>query len=268
MSKLSIFLQLLKRSIIRPKIVLELSEERTEIKSDEKYRKHKYSFNMDSIDEFFGNKFPGKSQKDFEDELRELDVYVEEFFRGLESKKYPSKEKPYPIDYSINSDSRKFLYILCRIIKPENIIETGVAYGLSSIYILKALDKNNFGTLHSIDAVFRPWQNKNMIGSIIPDELKKRWRFIFGKSSEKLEEVFNNTSDVQIFIHDSLHTYKNMMFEFNCAGKNLSPNGMIISDDVLDNDAFFDFTNQKGFENYLVKVKQDLGLGIILKNQI
>ena len=59
-----------------------------------------------------------------------------------------------------------------------------------------------------------------------------------------------------------------MMFEFNCAEKNLDLNGMIISDDVLDNDAFFDFTNQKALENYLVKVKQDLGLGIIIKSQI
>ena len=107
-----------------------------------------------------------------------------------------------------------------------------------------------------------------MIGSIIPDELKKRWRFNFGSSNEKLQQVFNDIDDVQIFIHDSLHTYKNMMFEFDCAERNLNKNGMIISDDVLDNDAFFDFTDKKGFENYLVKVKQDLGLGIIIKNQI
>lgn len=268
MSKLSILLQLLKKAIVRPKIILELSEERTEIKRDENFRKHKYSFSIDSIDQFFENKFPDTNHKEFEDELKELDIYVDDFLLELESKEYPSKEKPYPIDYSINSDSRKFLYILCRIVKPKNIIETGVAYGLSSIYILKALDKNNFGTLHSIDSVFRPWQDRNMIGAIIPDKLRKRWRFNFGSSSEKLQDVFNDINDVQIFIHDSLHTYKNMMFEFNCAEKNLDLNGMIISDDVLDNDAFFDFTNQKALENYLVKVKQDLGLGIIIKSQI
>ncbi len=268
MSKLSIFLQLIKKAIVRPKIILELSEERTEIKRDEKFRNHKYSFSIDSIEQFFENKYPGTNQEEFEDEIKELDEYVDNFLNKLESKKYPSKEKPYPIDYSINSDSRKFLYILCRIMKPENIIETGVAYGLSSIYILKALNKNNFGTLHSIDSVFRPWQERNMIGSIIPDELRKRWSFNFGSSNDRLQEVFNDINNVQIFIHDSLHTYKNMMFEFNCAEKNLGKDGIIISDDVLDNDAFFDFTNQKRLENYLVKVKHDLGLGIIIKNHI
>ena len=268
MSKLFIFFELLKNAIVRPKTILELSEERTEVKRDENFRKHKYSFNIDSIDQFFEDKFPNIDQKDFENELKELDSYVNNFLKNLETKKYPSKEKPYPVDYSINSDSRRFLYILCRIMRPKNIIETGVAYGLSSIYILKALNKNNFGTLHSIDSVFRPWQEKKMIGSIIPDELKKRWRFNFGSSNEKLEQVFNDVDDVQIFIHDSLHTYKNMMFEFNCAEKNLGKDGIIISDDVLDNDAFFDFTNQKRLENYLVKVKHDLGLGIIIKNHI
>ena len=191
---------------------------------------------------------------------------MDDFLKELELKKYPSKEKPYPVDYSINSDSRKFLYILCRILKPRNIIETGVAYGLSSIYILKALDSNKSGTLHSIDAVFRPWQEKNMIGAIIPNELRKRWKFNLGKSNDVLEEIFNRIDNVDIFIHDSLHTYKNMMFEFDCAERNLDDNGMIISDDVLDNDAFFDFTNKKGLHNHLIKVKDDSGLGLIIKN--
>jgi len=266
MSKLSIFFQLLKNTIVRPQLLLELSQERTEVKEDEKFKTHKYSFDLDSINDFFRDRFPDVNIIDFEDELEELDAYVEEFLKKLELKKYPSKEKPYPADYSINSDSRKFLYILCRILKPRNIIETGVAYGLSSIYILKALDSNKSGTLHSIDAVFRPWQEKNMIGAIIPNELRKRWKFNLGKSNDVLEEIFNRIDNVDIFIHDSLHTYKNMMFEFDCAERNLDENGIIISDDVLDNDAFFDFTNKKGLDNHLIKVKDDSGLGLIIKN--
>ncbi len=266
MSKLSIFLQLLRNAIFRPQIIRELSEERTEIKEDEKFRTHEYTFDIDSIDEFFREKFPDVNLLDFQKELKELDQYVDEFFSKLETKKYPSKEKPYPIDYSINYESRKFLYILCRLVKPKNIVETGVAYGLSSMYILKALEHNNYGTLHSIDAVFRPWQDKKMIGSIIPNELKKRWKFYFGKSNERLQEIFNSVEKVEIFIHDSLHTYKNMMFEFDCARENLDQNGMIISDDILDNDAFFDFTNKNKFEDYLIRVENNLGLGIVIKN--
>ena len=266
MSRLSIFFQILKNAIVKPQLLQELSEERAEIKEDEKFRTHEYSYNFDSINDFFKDRFPDRKIREFERELEELDKYVEDFFKKLESKKYPSKEKPYPIDYSINVDSRRFLYILCRIVKPRNVIETGVAYGLSSMYILKALETNQSGVLHSIDSVFRPWQREDMIGAIIPDNLRQRWDLNLGKSTDKLQETFEKLSDCDIFIHDSLHTYKNMMFEFDCAKKNLNEHGIIVSDDILDNDAFFNFSEKEKLENYLIKVENNSGLGLIIKN--
>ena len=252
--------------MFKPQFLQELSKERAEIKDDEKFRTHEYSYNFNSASNFFKKKFPDVEINEFEQELGELDEHVDNFFKNLQTKKYPSKDKPYPIDYSINSDSRKFLYILCRILKPKNVIETGVAYGLSSSYILKALDKNQSGTLHSIDSIFRPWQSENMIGAAIPENLKHRWNFNLGKSTEKLQQVFEKLNSVDIFIHDSSHTYKNMIFEFECAEKNLNENGIIISDDVLDNDAFFNFSEKEKLENYLIKVENNSGLGLIIKN--
>ncbi|MBL77209.1 MAG: hypothetical protein CL763_09870 [Chloroflexi bacterium] len=266
MSRFSIILQILKNAMFKPQLLQELSKERAEIKDDEKFRTHKYSYNFNSTSDFFKKKFPNVQINEFEQELDELNEHVNNFFKSLQTKKYPSKDKPYPIDYSINSDSRKFLYILCRILKPKNVIETGVAYGLSSSYILKALDKNQSGTLHSIDSIFRPWQSENMIGAVIPENLRHRWNFNLGKSTEKLQQVFEELNGVDIFIHDSLHTYKNMMFEFECAEENLSENGIIISDDVLDNDAFFNFSNRDSLDSHLIKVNDDLGLGLIIKN--
>ncbi len=93
-------------------------------------------------------KFPDVDIDGFKKELYELDKYANDFLKKMDKKTYPSKEKPYPTDYSISSDSRKFLYLLCRIIQPKNIIETGVAYGLSSLYILGAMKKNNSGMLY------------------------------------------------------------------------------------------------------------------------
>ena len=101
-----------------------------------------------------------------------------------------------------------------------------------------------------------------------PEDLRKRWNLNLGKSSDKLQETFDKLDDVDIFVHDSLHTYKNMMFEFECAKKNLNENGIIISDDVLDNDAFFYFSNRDSLDSHLIKVNDDLGLGLIIKNQI
>ena len=184
MSKLSLIFQIIKKSIFKPRLMLELAEEKSEIKDDEKFRKHEYDFDFESINDFFKQKYTDVNIRKFEAELNEIDNMVEEFFSKLKDKEYPSKEMPYPIDYSISSDSRKFLYILCRITKPRNVIETGVAYGLSSFYILSALNRNEYGKLTSIDSVFRPWQSEEMIGSIIPKNLRSKWKLVLGKSNE------------------------------------------------------------------------------------
>ena len=262
MSKLSLIFQIIKESIFKPKLMLELAEEKSEVKDDERFRKHEYAFDFECINDFFHQKYPGEDITKFEQEIKEIDTHVENFFRRLSDKKYPSKEMPYPIDYSISSDSRKFLYILCRITKPKNVIETGVAYGLSSFYILSALKKNKFGKLTSIDSVFRPWQSEAMIGSIIPKNLRDNWKLVLGKSNEKLLDEFKKINDVEIFIHDSLHTYKNMTFEFNCAIDNIKDRGIIISDDILDNDAYYDFIKDKKIKNSIIKV-DDRALGFI-----
>lgn len=264
MSKLSVFFQILTKSIFKPSVIKDLVEERSQTREDENFKTHRYEYDFHSIEDFLEEKFPNFDYKQYDQELIELESHMEKFFKEIESEKYPSREKPYPLNYSINSDSRKFLYYLCRILKPKNIVETGVAYGTSSAYILKSLHDNGFGTLHSIDSVFRPWQSEKMIGKVIPKNLKEEWNLVLGKSSEKLQSLFDKL-DVDVFVHDSLHTYKNMIFEFNIALENINKNGIIISDDVLGNDAFYDFTKTKNLENYLIKVEEGVGLGIIKK---
>ena len=265
MSKLSIFFQILTKSIFKPKLAMDLIEERIQTQEDKNHKTHEYEYDFHSVEDFLRTIFPNFDFNQHEQKLIKLESHVEKFFKKLESEKYPSKKKPYPVNYSINLDSGRFLYYLCRILKPKNVVETGVAYGASSAYILKALQDNGFGTLHSIDSVFRPWQSEEMIGKVIPKNLKNRWNLVLGKSSKKLKNLFDEFGDVDIFIHDSLHTYKNMMFEFNITLEKINKNGMIISDDVLGNDAFYDFTNKRNLENYLIKVEEGVGLGIIKK---
>lgn len=262
---MNIFFQILTKSIFKPRIIMDLMEERSQIQEDENHKNHEYKNDFHSIEEFLKKSYQNLDFNQFNQELIQLESHIKNKFEELELEKYPSKRKPYPVDYSINLDSRKFLYYIVRILKPENIVETGVAYGTSSAYILKALQDNGSGTLHSIDSVFRPWQSEEMIGAIIPENLKSKWNLVLGKSSNELQNLFD-TLDVNIFIHDSLHTYKNMKFEFNIALEKINENGLIISDDVLGNDAFYDFTKEKNLKNYLIKVEEDVGLGIIYKS--
>ena len=52
---------------------------------------------------------------------------------------------------SIFSQSEPLLYLAVRIVKPSNVVETGVGAGISFTVILQALEDNRFGHLFSID---------------------------------------------------------------------------------------------------------------------
>jgi predicted O-methyltransferase YrrM len=79
-------------------------------------------------------------------ELKKYFREIDEFNEYIKSKLLSSGMKYVPpIDFG------KALYIICRVVKPMTIIETGVAAGLSTSYILYALEKNRCGELHSID---------------------------------------------------------------------------------------------------------------------
>ncbi|NDB52306.1 MAG: class I SAM-dependent methyltransferase [Nitrosopumilaceae archaeon] len=105
-----------------------------------------------------------------------------------------------------------------------------------------------------------------MIGRVIPDELKIRWEFVFGSSSEKLKNILSQLNEIDIFFHDSLHTYKNMMFEFETAWPFITKNGFLISDDIRDNNAFYDFTKKINKNPFILAQKENSFFGLINKN--
>jgi predicted O-methyltransferase YrrM len=47
-----------------------------------------------------------------------------------------------------------------------------------------------------------------------------------------------------MFIHDSLHTYEHMLWEFETAYPLIRPGGLLVSDDALWNNAFHDFAHR------------------------
>jgi len=238
LKKLSFYLSLLKFSILHPKNGIALINEINQTCDDNKTDIKKFESEPVEISEAFDLIFEkhGHTEQNLS-KINDFKNSLENFFDNI-SGDYPSKTKPYPLDYSIMGNSGPFLYRLCKKIKPEIIVETGVAYGVSSFYILKALSENKKGKLISIDSIFRPWQSKEMIGAVIPKDLRDRWELKIGTSKELLEK---NLSSIDIFLHDSLHTYKNMSYEFGKAWPHIKKGGFLLSDDITSNNAFNDF---------------------------
>jgi predicted O-methyltransferase YrrM len=140
------------------------------------------------------------------------------------------------------------IYVIIRVLKPNIIVETGVANGASSFYILLALKRNKKGHLFSIDfpnldpTAIIP-QNKE-VGWLVPQVLRDRWTLIFGKIEEKLPKLLEELGSIDIFYHDSLHTYEHMMFEYKLAWGKLNKGGLLISDNIDLNNAFKDFCKE------------------------
>jgi len=135
------------------------------------------------------------------------------------------------------------LYVICRKLRPEAVVETGVASGISSSYILCALEVSGKGRLYSIDL---PRGATGESGWLIPDYLRHRWQLHEGSSSEKLPPLLEKLGEIDIFFHDSDHSYRNMVREFETAWTYLKSGGLLLSHNIDYNDAFSDFCRDKG----------------------
>lgn len=139
------------------------------------------------------------------------------------------------------------LYAVIRSTKPALIVETGVQSGISSLYILKDMKINGSGLLYSVDL---PDREPTKVGEVVPDSLKENWHLYLGDSKVLLPQIFEEIeAPIDIFFHDSLHTYDHMLFEFELSLKYLSDGGLIASHDILWNNAFNTFCNKHDLKN-------------------
>lgn len=152
--------------------------------------------------------------------LRNL-KYGEELFIEL-------LEKNAGINYGVNFDCEKglasFLYAYILNKKPDIVIETGVANGISTNIIMSALEKTG-GALHSFDIDKRV---KNVYNGNGP------WHFhlLEGNFQKDLEQQVDSIRKVDLWLHDSNHGFSWQAFEYGLSLKKLSSEGLLVSDDI------------------------------------
>jgi len=73
----------------------------------------------------------------------------------------------------------------------------------------------------------------------------KALKYHYQKVSKKLlGPLLHNAGQTDCFIHDSLHTYEHMIWEFRTVWPYLKLGGLFLSHDVGANDAFLDFMKE------------------------
>jgi predicted O-methyltransferase YrrM len=141
------------------------------------------------------------------------------------------------------------VYACVRTLKPAVMVETGVASGSSTCYILSAMNLNQRGQLYSIDLPNADREASlprgKEIGWLVSSDIRQRWKLVIGRSQEKLPLILSDLKCIDAFLHDSEHTYETMMFEYETAWRHMRNGGMLLSDDVHWNSAFNDFIRVK-----------------------
>jgi hypothetical protein len=137
------------------------------------------------------------------------------------------------------------VWCLTRHLRPRVVVETGVARGLTTRLALEAIARNGAGRMWSVDLPPKAPALAAQTAIAVPSGLRDRWRLLRGASRNRLpvlgQELADQNLTVDLFVHDSLHTGRNVRFELEWAWARLSATGAAIVDDIEQNAAFTAF---------------------------
>ena len=147
------------------------------------------------------------------------------------------------------------LYYLAKNLKAQRVIETGVAYGWSSLALLLALREHKAARLISTDMPYVRGKNDPYVGCVVPDDLKKCWEIIKLSDLQALPQALNKLSVIDLCHYDSDKTYRGRLWAYPKLWSALKKGGCFISDDIGDNVGFRDFARQLGLKPIVVRLK-------------
>jgi len=141
----------------------------------------------------------------------------------------------------------QLIYAAARLCGARAAVETGVAYGWSSLAILAALSDNGGGRLASVDMPYPRMNNERFVGIAVPDDLRAHWTLIRLPDRNGLKHAIESLGGSIDFAHyDSDKSYYGRDFAYPLIWDALAPGGVFISDDIEDNLRFAEFVAEKG----------------------
>jgi predicted O-methyltransferase YrrM len=156
------------------------------------------------------------------------------------------------------------LYWAAEHLKALKVIETGVAYGWSSLAILLSLNTRHGSRLISIDMPYPTMNNDSYVGCIVPEDLRANWEIIRYADRQALPKAIKKINEIDMCHYDSDKSYEGRMWAYPILWKTLRLGGFFISDDIGDNTAFLEFSKSVGC-NPIVVEKEKKYIGILIK---
>jgi predicted O-methyltransferase YrrM len=148
-----------------------------------------------------------------------------------------------------------FLYVAVRALRPSVVVETGCFSGWDSTVILTALHRNGAGKLVTIDLPPQdvplgsemPAMRAGLApGFLVPPSLRESWDLRIADVRLELPRVLAELQSVDVFFHDSDHSYSHVVWELASAWLHAPTGGLLVADDVSWNTAVPDFARGVG----------------------
>lgn len=173
-----------------------------------------------------------------------------------------SKVKNTPVQMG-GEGALNILYNITFLSSAKKILETGVAYGWSSLAFLLALKKE--GKLYSIDMPYPKMKNEKFVGIVVPEELRANWKLYRYPDRIGVPKAIKETNTTFDIIHyDSDKSYSGRKWAYPILWKTVREGGFFISDDIQDNIAFKEFCEKLNKKPIIVE-SQNKYVGIIVK---
>lgn len=173
------------------------------------------------------------------------------------------QEKKCPVKMG-GAGALNLIYNIVESLEAKNVLETGVAYGWSTLAILLSLEKRK-GQLFSSDMPYVTKDNENFVGIVVPKNLKKYWKLFRFADKESLPKIFREQQNFDFIHYDSDKAYNGRMWAYKELWPRVRENGILMSDDISDNAAFMEFCLNNNLKPMIISF-DDKYAGLIIKN--
>ena len=148
--------------------------------------------------------------------------------------------------------SAELIYAICEAIQARTVVETGVAQGFSTLAMLLSVTKRD-GHVYSVDMPAVALKDANEVGIVVPQHLRSSWSLFPYPDSVGLGKVLSRVAQIDFCHYDSDKSYEGRCIAYPLLWRRLRPGGLFMSDDIADNTAFRDFSEELGLPPIVLK---------------
>jgi hypothetical protein len=165
----------------------------------------------------------------------------------------------YPEEFAVEEETSRLLYMIVRLHQPRTILETGVANGHTTFFLLRAISANGMGHLHSVDI-------STDVGALIQGDDVGAWTLHVldaGRPRKHFDRIASQVGPVDLFLHDSDHSYPWQRWELETTFRCRSKHWLWACDDADASFAFLDFCSAHEIQPVmLMDTRKFFGLAI------